>query len=330
VTIISPVLNCIESIPAHAEHLRSLSGVADEVIIVDSHSRDGTKQYLQEALGDLNIRFIDHPPGLYQSWNSAISSATQPYVTVATVGDVLPATSLIRLHETITRLSGDAVISAPTFVDMKGETVTKRWPIHELITRVGFEDPFILDAASWTVLNFGFYSATLIASSAGNLYRTSLLKEHPFPHDLGHWGDCAWAFQTSLITRWIIDPEVRSTFQLHPQSEGRKVTTNDEFDARRAALAVECLKRAEPILQESGTPSYLLEVLREAPAQIQRKHKIRSLYQKRRARWLPWFLNPRAIDLRKSRNEVEELMRSRRKLALDFIVDRLKKTPPMS
>ena len=207
ISIVSPVMNCIGEMPAHAEHLRVLAEVAAEIIVVDSHSSDGTKDFLQKALHDTDIRFLDHPPGLYESWNQAITTASQPFVTMGTVGDILLPESLERLYETANRFSADVVISAPTFVPIDGPRSHKRWPIHQLIERLGQTKPFALDGPSWIAANFAFYSSSLISSSASNLYRTSVLKANPFPTNLRHWGDIAWALMMGDRVKWVIDPK---------------------------------------------------------------------------------------------------------------------------
>lgn len=326
VTIVSPVMNCISGMLAHAEHLRLLSGMVSEVIVVDSQSSDGTIEYLRDALADLEIRFLDHPPGLYQSWNFGISMATQPFLTMATVGDILPPESLARLYVTLHRFSADVVVSAPAFVNMDGTPSKKRWPIHQLLDRVRFDNPFEMDSVSWITTNYGFYSASLIASSASNLYRTSLLQEHPFPTDLRHWGDIAWALTTGHLAKWVIDPGVKSTFLLHPRPSKRLKSPSDDFDQKRASLAGSYFESHRQMLVEAGVPADVMKAIGHAVGEIQTKHRIRTLYKSLPTRWQPWFMSPRAIRLRRERARVEVLMRKRRDLVLEYIAGRLNET----
>jgi glycosyltransferase involved in cell wall biosynthesis len=328
VTIISPVMNCVRDMPAHTEHLRLLSGMVRETIIVDSRSGDGTMEYLQKALGDLDIRYLDHPPGLYQCWNHAISKATQPYLIMATVGDILPPESLVRLHETIRKFDADAVVSAPTLVNSDGRPSNRKWAVHQFLGRLRRDSPIEMDASSWITMNYGVYSAALIASSASNIYRTSFLRGNPFPTDFGHWGDNALAMTTGHCAKWVIDPGVKSRFLLHPPSKDRINTHSDAFERKRAALASGYLERHGQMLVDSGVPPHVMEALGQAVVQIQKKNEIRSSYNRRPVRSLPWFLNPHAIKLRRERRRVEAQMMKRRELVLEFVANRLNATPP--
>ena len=108
--------------------VRSLA-FCDEVIVVDSQSTDGTLEYLKKNLHHPRVKFLDHPPGLYESWNYGLEQINAPFTYISTVGDTMPAETLRGLVEIAQQIEADAVISAPDFVDEKGQPITKLWPI---------------------------------------------------------------------------------------------------------------------------------------------------------------------------------------------------------
>jgi glycosyltransferase involved in cell wall biosynthesis len=61
--------------------LRSWLDLAQEVVVVDSESSDGTVEFLQSELRHPNLRFLSHPPGLYQSWNFGIRNLNTSLLT---------------------------------------------------------------------------------------------------------------------------------------------------------------------------------------------------------------------------------------------------------
>lgn|GEM_PF-5576126 len=72
ISVICPVRNCRAALPEHAAHLRMLAPLVEEILVVDSHSTDGTAAYLREALAGTGARFLDHPPwplSFMELWN---------------------------------------------------------------------------------------------------------------------------------------------------------------------------------------------------------------------------------------------------------------------
>src|SRR5258705_10933855 len=96
--VLVPTLNCASLVPAHLESMRSWFDFASEIVVVDSHSDDGTIDLLREGLKHPGLRILQHPRGLYQSWNFGINQITSKYTYVSTVGDSISRAGLEHLY----------------------------------------------------------------------------------------------------------------------------------------------------------------------------------------------------------------------------------------
>ncbi len=316
VSIISPVRNCIREMPSHAAYLRRMAAAVSEIIVVDSDSTDGTRTFLEVELADLDVIFLNHPPGLYESWNDGISHATQHYCTVATVGDPLPPSSLPTLIASMERFSADVVITAPQLLDSRQLSSPKRWPIHHFIAATEITRPTEIPSAAWLALTLGLFPGNLLSSSAGNLYRTDFLQKNPFPTQYGHAGDCAWSLQMSLTARWVIDPTTRSYFTIHHPSAHRKRRCETKVRAM-TALMTTLISESRLLLQTGGIPFDLLELLKAAPDVMLEKALIQIQIAKER----PTFLRIPSLfgtPLNRRRKSLERLIQKRQEATLEF------------
>ena len=67
VGILIPTRNAAALWQKHLPELQQAISVAEEVVVVDSESNDGTVDLLKSGLSHPKIRFLQHPPGLYAS-----------------------------------------------------------------------------------------------------------------------------------------------------------------------------------------------------------------------------------------------------------------------
>ena len=305
-------------LPSHAEHLRVLAGFVSEVIVIDSHSRDGTVDYLRESLAGHDALFLDHPPGLYQSWNHAISLATQEYLTVATVGDVLPVESLQRIHQTIKNFNADVVISPPSFLEGDSSKGPNSWPIHDFIEAAGIGDATEIPGLVWMIYSIFYMPGSLLSSSAGNLYRTHFLQKNPFPYEYGHPGDSVWALQMSLKARWVIDPKAKSYFKIHEKAIFKASTSQDAFEKLRQESNYILDDSRENLLALGLHPSLMDDVL-ESIRSYGRAALVRQQYGELRNRLIPLCLNPKAHKIRALRKILDIESKLRRDRLNDFV-----------
>lgn len=231
-------------LPGHIESMRAWLDLAEEVVVVDSHSQDGTPELLQRELGGPRFRLLSHPPGLYQSWNFGIAQCRAQYIYIATVGDAMTREGLEALEAAATRLTADVVISPPRMVTVSGEPKEKLWPIHALIEQLALTSPVGLSGAGAQLFAVANLLRGILGSSASNLYRAETLQRFPFRTDFGTAGDLAWGLEHAGAVRWAIVPRAFSTFVFHPKAYSKRDYAVDGFHEKCLGLAQECLHRA--------------------------------------------------------------------------------------
>ncbi len=197
VTVIIPTLNCRVKLKRHLDGIEDWLPLAGEVIAVDSNSSDGTKELLEKRLNPYGAKIISTRPGLYQAWNLAAANATQPYVYYSTVCDIIGKKEFLELTSLIINSNTDVIISPPKIVSYDGINMENiKWPIHYVLKYLNFHKGItILDDLQKQYMVSVFFPASIIGSSASNLYRTEVIKENPFPSDVGSVGDTFWALR---------------------------------------------------------------------------------------------------------------------------------------
>ncbi|HWD20741.1 MAG TPA: glycosyltransferase family A protein [Verrucomicrobiae bacterium] len=303
--VMIPTRNCASLIPTHLSTLQPLLNLVAEVVVVDSDSTDGTVDLLRAGLAHPNVRFLNHPPGLYQSWNHGLKNIRSPYVYISTVGDSITPSGLIHLHENAQRLGVDAVVSRPRLVDEGGAALPDgRWPMDDALRRLSLTAPRTLTPVQQFLFAVTNLSGAFIGSSASNLYRTACLQARPFSADYGIAGDCAWLIENVFEVSVALSPERCSVFRFH-----RKAYAPQDYEVTAPALKflrlAQTVVRArapqelllaarwdelEPLLETALTAHYELEALRH--------HSV------------PWFFHPTAWRARARRNRAESRIES--------------------
>lgn len=300
ISVIIPTRN---SMPEIVEHTRSLNQWIQEiaeVVVVDSQSQDGTPEHIQTELKHSNVKLINHPPGLYQSWNAGIKQASAKYIYIATVNDKIPFESLLGLYKTAESHTADVVLSPPEIVSPSGDSLNKKWPLHRFIKAKGLKTIHELSELECLTHNTVFLPGTLLGSSASNLYKTSFLQEHPFPTDCGHAGDSAWAIQQSSQGKWVIEPRLASKFVSHPKSS---TSADPQISTRE-----NCYKIAQCAWEDFFTRNTDLELkksIHELHKHWVQKNSATAEFKTLKKGRLPWHLNPRAWRIRKQKKALE-------------------------
>ncbi len=295
--VVMPTRNSAALLPRHVAGLRNWLDLADQVVVVDSFSTDGTLEALRRDIKHPNLEFLSHPPGLYQSWNFGIQRLTTDYAYIATVGDTITRKGLQLLAATARSLQCDAVISKPEFQDLKGQPVEIVWPIDDIIATLGIEVPRRLNRLEALVFACVHAAGALTGSCASDLFRTSVLKRFPFPTDFGTAGDGAWGLMHAAEISWGVVPGRFSTFVLHPPNAS-PTEKQTYVNARRAdevlSETVSAWRRAGVVTEEE----LALARWSELSTALTQFLNAKTQFDQCRKESFPWILKPKAWQTR--------------------------------
>lgn len=221
VSVVVPTRNCLHLVESGMEKMCDWSGLVREVIVVDSESTDGTMEFLKQSLTTPNVRFLSHPPGLYQSWNHGISQTSGEYVHISTSGDTITAEDLCHLVRVGNETGADVITAPPRFVFANdGAPAWPRWPIHDLLER-STDEVVVLEGLSLQVFAMEYCRLSVavqswLGSSASNVYRGASLRTRPFPVDCGHSGDVMFGLRYAKDLKAAFLRRTCGTFVFHP------------------------------------------------------------------------------------------------------------------
>ena len=291
ISVMLPTRNSMALLPAHLGAMRAWLDLAQEVVIVDSASTDGTIELLQRELMHSDARFLSHPPGLYHSWNFGIAQCRAPYVYISTVGEQITRDGLGALVSAAESLQADVVISPPRMVYVDGRTRSKVWPIHALLEATRPAGPVAFEGAAAQLFAVAYVLRGILGSSASNLYRTDVLRRFPFRVDFGTAGDLAWGLEHAARLRMAVVPQSVSTFVFHPKSYAKSDYAVVDFNGKCLALARAAIQpmKGGPPPGDSGIEA-LSEQLIEAWARFLDEKK--TLADAKRSAL--WWLSPAA------------------------------------
>ena len=293
ISVLVPSRNSMSLLPGHVEAMRAWLDLVEEVVAVDSHSTDGTLEFLQRELKHPQTRVLTHPPGLYQSWNFGLAQCRAKYIYISTVGETITRDGLSELLATAEMLVADVVISPPRMVQMDGRPKDKEWPIHTLLQAVEATSPFGLAGAAAQLLAVTFVQRGILGSSASNLYRADVLQRFPFRTEFGTAGDLAWGLDHAGEVRWGIVPRSFSTFVFHPKAYAKS-------DYAVADFALICLEAAEQAVQRrpwagGGTDATQQETMLGELLQVWREFIVaKRIVQGHKAKSPAWVFSPAA------------------------------------
>ena len=229
--VLIPTRNAASFLAEHLGAMREWIEQVQEVIVVDSFSKDGTLDLIKAELHQHpGLRVFEHPHGLYQSWNYGISQMRAEYCYVSTVGESITLAGLQHLAEVMGRWCCDVVISQPNYIDVNGRPMkAPPWPIADILRSLAVTEPILLEGAALFFFTLLDYGNAILGSSASNLYRTKCLQENPFPTDYGTAGDGGWGLANCLKIRLGVTPRRFSTFREHPKSYSKSEYEVDQL-----------------------------------------------------------------------------------------------------
>lgn len=229
----------------HLVAMASWFDLADEIVVVDSRSTDGTLDIIRAHLRQPNLRIIERDRGLYESWNEGIAATTGDWIYFSTAGDTIERVHLLHLLDVGERATADVVISPPRFVDENGrDRDSLDWPPAEIVRRFGPRSPFVLGKEAAVTLSYLYCPRSVLGSSASNLYRGPHLRARPFPEGFRGAGDSAWVLRHAAETNICLTPRVGSAFCVHDKPDAASPAQRNEVvrcliqEKRRALLSL--------------------------------------------------------------------------------------------
>jgi glycosyltransferase involved in cell wall biosynthesis len=314
--VVIPTKNCAAFVPEHVTAMREWLGLVEEVVVVDSFSTDGTAELLRRSLQHPRLALLQHPPGLYQSWNYGISQIKAKYTYIATVGDAVTREGLQRLLDAAESLCCDVVLSKPTFRDPEGRPVAPfDWPIDDMIRLLRITDPRRLGRLEALVFAITCVTAAMTGSCASDLFRTQALQRCPFPTDFGTAGDGAWGIRYALDVVWGVEPRTFSSFLVHPTNAS---PIGQPAAPRFERVVGETIAQGRKSGALSAEDASLLRIEEMANAVTGYLDRKAEFDRQRRSSW-PWILNPPAWRARSVRNRQRKRMEELRQAALQKI-----------
>jgi len=234
-SVVVPTYNCAPLMERHLASMAAWTDLADEIIVVDSRSTDGTLDLIRSRLRHPNLRIIERDRGLYQSWNEGIAATTGDWVYVSTAGDTIERAHLLHLLELGQRTEADVVVSPPVFV--KPDGLPHRdlcWPPQSLLTEFGRGGAVVMSPEAVQYLAFQNCPSAILGSSASDLYRGPHVRARPFPIEYGVIGDTAWIMRYGHETRVTLTPSKGSTFCVHEKES--KLSPAQAYELYRRTL----------------------------------------------------------------------------------------------
>ena len=225
ISVIIPVYQCAERLPEHIDCLRRLRPMVHEFIWAITESPDRSHEIAREAAKELGGQILELPRGLYQAWNSGIARAAGDFIYISTIGDTITPEGLSALSLCIQKNQADAVFSPPAIFPQTKTNLkrSRHWPVFGFAPilnqyaggRLPKEKAFLMQILSG--------ASGLLGSCASCLFRTSFLKDRPFPTEFHHYGDTAWTFQNLSEAALAFHPDPVARFIIHDQQIQRIV-----------------------------------------------------------------------------------------------------------
>jgi glycosyltransferase involved in cell wall biosynthesis len=308
-SVILPTLNCRQLLGDHIESMRKWMHQAEEIVVVDSHSDDGTLEMILESLDHPRVFIHQRPRGLYQSWNFGISQARGEYLYISTVGDSITLEGIEHLLTTARDLDADVVISGPDFIRENGLPIKgPTWPVEHIVKMLNITKPRILNPLTSMLFQMMCLPDAILGSSASNLYRTRMMWEKPFPIEFGTVGDGAWGLANFPKCTLAVTPWKFSTFREHEKSYNKKTYYISDLNDRLFKLLSETIQReiANDGYFADKCGSYKIDRILSLIAE---RTKLQFALEIERSRAIPWVMNPSAWKRREERQYVSDKAR---------------------
>lgn len=225
ISAIIPVYQCAERLPEHIDCLRRLRPMVHEFIWAITESPDRSHKIAREAAKELGGQILELPRGLYQAWNSGIARAAGDFIYISTIGDTITPEGLSALFHCLQKAEADVVFSPPAIFPQTKSNLkrSRHWPVFRFAPILNQYAGGRLPKEKAILMQILSGASGLLGSCASCLFRTSFLKDRPFPTEFHHYGDTAWTFQNLSEATLAFHPDPVARFIIHDQQVQRIV-----------------------------------------------------------------------------------------------------------
>lgn len=192
VSVVMPAYNCERFIKEAVDSVLSQTLTDLELIVVDDCSKDGTYRIVDDiAQSDTRVKLfkMETNSGVAKVRNFGISKATGKYIALLDSDDVWEKDKLERQIALVEKSNADICYCSYAFIDENGNVIKK---------------PFIVPPKT----SFKKMLSVNVISCSTGLFKTDLLKSHPFNPDYYHEDYVLWMELLKLPAKAVGDTGV--------------------------------------------------------------------------------------------------------------------------
>lgn len=224
VSVVIPVRNGMPYLEETLMSVRCQTRTADEVIVIDNRSTDGTREFLSTQT---DIEVVTQPSGVSApaNWTTAVRTATRSFVKILCADDLLLPNCLEQQLEALMHHSTCVMASARRQVIGPNSEV--------LINAIGHEGLRGVVSGKHSILCGLSRGTNLYGEVSALLFRTSVLQSClPWPGNAGYATDLAMYMKVLREGDVYFDREPLAQFRVTQNSWSFKVRSTQARDLR--------------------------------------------------------------------------------------------------
>lgn len=225
ISAVIPVRNGMPYIAETIESLRRQTHKADEIVVVDNCSTDGTSEYLDKQA---DIRVIHQPQSVSapQNWTAAARSATGDYTKVLCADDILLPNCLEWQREILDTNPDCAMTAARRQVIGPDSSV--------LVKAIGLSSLQGVVSGDRALRRGISRGTNLFGEVAAVMFRTNVLQAQlPWPDDAGYATDLAMYAKVLQQSNVYLDRRVLAQFRVVESSWSFQIRSSQARDVIR-------------------------------------------------------------------------------------------------
>ncbi|MDH3380608.1 MAG: glycosyltransferase [Gammaproteobacteria bacterium] len=241
VSIILPTLNSIKYLEGRVASILDQTHDNYEVLVVDSHSDDGTWEYMTSiARSDSRFKLLRMARlGIYPAINFAIERANGGYLYVATSDDVMENECINVMYRELTQHPDCDVCHARcNAIDSNSRVIPNWWESRHTTKFFGdlFDEKHIryapYDVLIHLSLSMVYYSLTQLL-----IRHTVIDKAGAFKNDWGPASDFEWGIRVALNCNIVFTPECLSSWRIHDNQATTAPDYSQRLEMARAGIS---------------------------------------------------------------------------------------------